>query len=356
MSGGGNIVPMQWASFPLDLFERFRATAAQMFLSFGSSYSLIWLGCTLALAALFTLHRRRARSVPVRALARALLPRRLWRSASGRADLGFAAFNIFLGMLLLGWAILSFEQVSIWTGQGLTTVFGPPRPLSWPWPLPAVIATVALFLAYEFAYWFDHYLSHKLPFLWQFHLVHHSAESLSLATNFRVHPVDTIVFYNIVALFTGLTAGTLGHLFGAASGPLTIAGTNVLLLAAAILLTHLQHSHLPISFTGLWGKLLLSPAHHQIHHSADPAHYNRNFGSSLALFDHLFGTLHMPAAKPERLTFGVPQVDYDPHSLSGGIWMPLKASAGMARDGGLALSRRIRRIFASAERREPDPA
>jgi sterol desaturase/sphingolipid hydroxylase (fatty acid hydroxylase superfamily) len=64
-------------------------------------------------------------------------------------------------------------------------------------------------------------------------------------------------------------------------------------------------------------QILLSPAHHQIHHSADPAHYDRNFGSSLALFDRMFGTLHVPARKREQLRFGVPELRYDPHTLQG---------------------------------------
>src|SRR5438094_778580 len=58
-----------------------------------------------------------------------------------------------------------------------------------------IILMVALFLALEFAYWFDHYLSHKVPLLWEFHRVHHSAEVLTPFTNSRVHPIDSLFFY-----------------------------------------------------------------------------------------------------------------------------------------------------------------
>ena len=187
----------------------------------------------------------------------------------------------------------------------------------------AAAMTLAGYLAYEFGYWLDHYLKHKVPFFWAFHKVHHSADSLSPLTNFRVHPIDSIVFYNIVALLLGSTEALVNHAFGHPTAPFNIWGRNILLLAGAILLTHLQHTHLWLSFTGRIGKLILSPAHHQIHHSMNPAHYDRNFGSTLAVWDLLFGTLYVPSKRREKLSFGVEGLGYDPHTAKGGLLMPL---------------------------------
>jgi hypothetical protein len=39
---------------------------------------------------------------------------------------------------------------------------------------------------------------------------------------------------------------------------------------------------------------LRQPAHHHVHHSANPKHFNKNFGSCLALWDWMFGTLYVP--------------------------------------------------------------
>ncbi|MGX7951885.1 sterol desaturase family protein [Tsuneonella sp. HG249] len=303
---------------------------AKMLLSAGSSYSLLALGVTLAIAAAWTLHGRRAdRPVRTGALWRALVPRRIWRSPSGRTDAAFAVFNIGLGMILFGWLVVGQAAVSSWVGLALDQVFGevdgPPLPAA----VLATVATVAIFFAYEFAYWLDHFLSHKLPVLWQFHQVHHSAESLSLATNFRVHPVDTIVFYNIAAAFTGLATGLCDYLAGGAARPFTIAGTNVLLLGSAVLLTHLHHTHFWIGFGERWGRVFLSPAHHQVHHSADPAHYDRNFGNSLAIFDRLFGTLYVPGARPEVHRFGVPDLPYSPHSFVRSMAKPFAGAGGI---------------------------
>jgi sterol desaturase/sphingolipid hydroxylase (fatty acid hydroxylase superfamily) len=90
---------------------------------------------------------------------------------------------------------------------------------------------------------------------------------------------------------------------------------------------HLQHSHLWISFRGLTGRIFISPAHHQVHHSTDPRHFNRNFGSCLALWDWMFGTLYVPAQKREKLTFGVTG-HADAHTLKGELVAPFLDAAG----------------------------
>src|SRR5579864_248392 len=67
---------------------------------------------------------------------------------------------------------------------------------------------------------------------------------------------------------------------------------------------HLQHSQFWLSCTGLAGRIFLSPAHHQIHHSNNPIHFDKNFGAGLAVWDWLFGTLHIPQRFNEHLRFG----------------------------------------------------
>jgi sterol desaturase/sphingolipid hydroxylase (fatty acid hydroxylase superfamily) len=313
------------------LIASWGAQSAHLLVSPGSKFSLAAIACTLLIATLFLLSRRSGkREVRLKVILRALFPRRLWRSRSGRADILWSVFNIFIAGLLFGWAVLSAQQVSAFAHSALTTAFGAPSPTILPGWLAAAAVTLALYLAFELAYWVDHYLSHKVPLLWRFHMVHHSAETLSPLTNFRVHPIDSIVFYNIVALFMGLTDGLLSFGFGRVESGFAIGGTNVLLLAAGIVLTHLQHSHLWISFSGRSGRILISPAHHQIHHSADPRHFDKNFGSSLALWDWLFGTLHVPSREKEKLSFGVSTPGYDPHDFVAGLAGPVLAPLRVA--------------------------
>jgi hypothetical protein len=51
------------------------------------------------------------------------------------------------------------------------------------------------------------------------------------------------------------------------------------------------HANLKINL-GWLGWLLASPQFHRVHHSADAAHRDKNFGRTLSIFDHLFGTAY----------------------------------------------------------------
>ena len=152
-----------------------------------------------------------------------------------------------------------------------------------------------LFLSYELGYWFNHWLSHKVPLLWEFHKVHHTAEVLTPLTNFRVHPVYMWVFPNILALSAAIANGLGNYMFGNTEYQFALNDTNIILVVFIHAYVHLQHSHMWISFRGLLGRIFVPPAHHQVHHSADPKHFNKNFGSCLALWDWMFGTLYVPA-------------------------------------------------------------
>ncbi|WP_375271796.1 sterol desaturase family protein [Sphingomonas sp.] len=296
---------------------------AATFLAPGSTMSLPALLLSLAAFAVAVAHRRRGRGVSWRVLRRVLLPRRLFGTPSGRTDAWFALTGITITGVAIGWTLVSAEFVRAELQPWLGTPLHPWLP-GW---LAVAFATLVLFVAYEFAYFIDHWLMHRVPWLWHFHKVHHQAESLSLLTNFRVHPVDTILFANILALFLGCTQAVLVVVLGHAATPLTIGGTNLIALTVATLLTHLQHSHLWITFGPRWGRWLLAPAHHQIHHSDDPRHHNRNMGDVLAVFDHLFGTFWMPSADREVRRFGVDDGTPDPHGLRAALLDPFIASA-----------------------------
>lgn len=296
------------------------------FLLTGSSLFVGYLAFTLLLAAFLAVPRGRRRSPRIAVLARALFPRRLLGSASGRADLGWFLFSVSVFGLGFGWAMLSGDWIAGRVAAGWALIGHTPVVTLPGWAGVALV-TVALFVAYDFAYWLDHWLSHKLPLLWQFHRVHHGAESLSLLTNFRVHPVDTAVFASIVALVVGTVAGTLHQLLGPAVQPAAIGGSNILVLVAATALTHLQHSHLWVTLGPRWSRLLLGPAHHQLHHSIDPRHYDRNFGNCLTLWDRLFGTFCLPAATREPLRFGLGDAEAGVHGLRGAVVTPLTGAA-----------------------------
>jgi sterol desaturase/sphingolipid hydroxylase (fatty acid hydroxylase superfamily) len=296
-------------------------TFAAALLPLHSTFSVASLFSALCVAAGFVLLKRRPdkRSIGYRVMLRALFPSWLYRNASFRADVGFLLFNVLVFGALFGWAMCSATVVSNSVRNALTIHFGASAGIGLNSLAGNAVAAVSAFIAYELAYWLDHYLKHRVPLLWEFHKVHHTAEVLSPLTNFRVHPVDSVIFGNIIALFMGTTHGVMSYLkFSAAAD----AGVSVIAVAFMWALGHLHHSHLWISTSGRLGRVILSPAHHQIHHSDNPIHFNKNFGAFLSIWDWLFGTLHIPEPRQPRLSFGVGYRAEHEHTAMGTLVTP----------------------------------
>ncbi len=300
-----------------------------------SNFSALSLLSAFCVAAAFLCIRRgRKRPIRLAALVRALVPKRWLSSPSVRADIGLLLFNTFIGGALLGWAILSADAVNAAADRMLDAVSGKAPLLEVPRGVFVAIVTVAVYLGYELGYYIDHWLKHRIPFLWQFHRVHHSAEELTPFTNARMHPVGAVIFANITGPCVGLFGSLASHVFAAPGAPVPVGGINAIMIAALFLILHLHHSHVWIPFTGTLGKLVLSPAHHQLHHSTDPRHFNRNLGATLAVFDWLAGTLLVPDRKRERLRFGAGPYGYDPHSVTGMLVMPFVEAAAELKSAG----------------------
>lgn len=289
-----------------------------------STVSLTSLAAALCLAGVLTLARRgRAKSTPIKVLLRALFPRGLVRNRTHRTDIGFFLFNTVLYGAIFGWAILTQAAIGGAVLGGIQGVFGPGPDL----PIGPVgvllLCTVFLFLAAELGHWIDHWASHRIPFLWELHKVHHSAEALSPLTNLRMHPLDGLKFANIVALVMGLTDAGLTWLLGERARVFTVFDSNVIALAGLYTVQHLQHTHLWVVYPGVLGQLITSPAHHQIHHSTNPDHFGKNLGGLLTLWDRVFGTFHAPAAKRERLVMGLGPDESRHDSVMEGLVMPV---------------------------------
>ena len=303
--------------------------SSRLLFSLGSHFSLTSLLAALIIAALFFVAQRirRGRRVRLRTIMRALFPKHIIRHRSNQADIFYLFFNVFLAGIVFGWAVLSYQFISNGIIAGLVALFGPVAPSGVPLFVSRAVVTLMLFLAYELGYWFNHWLSHKVPLLWEFHKVHHTAEVLTPLTNFRVHPVYGWIFANIIACSTAIASGIGNYLFGNTAYQYAINDTNIILVLFIHIYVHLQHSHMWIAFTGWLGRVFVSPAHHQVHHSGNPKHFNKNFGSCLALWDWVFGTLYVPQKEREPLVFGFAD-NPDAHTVKGELVDPLVKAAG----------------------------
>jgi hypothetical protein len=84
-------------------------------------------------------------------------------------------------------------------------------------------------------------------------------------------------------------------------------------------------------------------------------HFNKNLGSTLAVFDWAFGTLHVPAKEAEKVTFGIePEHGHDHHSLVGSLVDPLWRTALQVRR--LVIRDEAEPLGTAADLRAADPA
>lgn len=172
-------------------------------------------------------------------------------------------------------------------------------------PLVVGAFSLALFVVDDFTKYFLHRWMHKWPPLWAIHKVHHSAETLTPITVYRVHPLEGVLYALRSACAQGLVLPIFIFAFGNTVDLYTVVGVNVLVFVFHVTGSNLRHSHINISYWPWLERLLISPAQHQIHHSTAEQHFDKNFGAALAVWDWLFGSLHL-SESDEDLTFGLP--------------------------------------------------
>lgn len=228
--------------------------------------------------------------------------RRIWWHASARADYRLYFLNALLFPALASVLLFGDARIPVVLNDWLGL-----HPESTQHPLSEAVLrllfTLSIFIVYDFGRFLGHCLMHDVRALWEFHKVHHSAEVLTLITSFRVHPVELLIMAWIPSLLTGLTAW-LFNLAGAQVSVYTFLGLHIVIWAFN-LIDNLRHSPVWLSYGPAVGKWLVSPAHHQLHHSWEAQHMGCNRGSNLAIWDRLYGTLYVPGLKPERFRMGL---------------------------------------------------
>ena len=258
---------------------------------------------------------------------RGLFSRDIWWSKSVRADYMILFINqaVLMGVVprLIGkltLATLLFETMHIWFDG---------RSLLWPnapgW-LIAAGCTLSLFLLDDAAKYLVHRALHRVAFLWCFHKVHHTAETLTPFTVYRTHPVEGVIFaLRTVVVQAIATAGFIFFL-GDRAELVTLLGANAFLFVFNATGSNLRHSHVWIGYGRVLEHLFISPAQHQLHHSAERCHGDANFGAVLAIWDWIGGSLQFSGkTPPER--FGLSDNRSNTHSLVEIYLMPMVEAA-----------------------------
>lgn len=194
-----------------------------------------------------------------------------------------------------------------------------------------VILAILFALISDFCAYWVHRVHHQTPVLWPLHKVHHSAEVLTPITLYRKHPLYDVLGGMFTTLSVGVAMGAALFLFVGKLEFWQIAGVNFVYFFFNMLGGNLRHSHVWVSFGPVFSRIFISPAMHQIHHSREKRHYDRNYGEVFALWDWIFGTIYIPKEK-EIIEFGLSdehghRIEQPHGSLRDALIVPLKEIA-----------------------------
>lgn len=278
-------------------------------------YWVFILGAVVLTALVYLLRDGEPGKRSLRGLFRFCFPKDIYLHRSALVDYKYITVNWLVNLLVLGWLFGNISVIALWVSGGLEAVFGAGGAAEA--SLMARIGfTVLIMLAVDTGLFSAHYLEHRIPVLWEFHNIHHSAAVLTPLTVLRMHPVDIVVNAWAVGLFVGLVKGVFAYSYAAEVSAFSVSeldiGTFVFFLAGY----HLRHSHIWLPFPKYIRHVVSSPVLHQIHHSDQPRHFDKNFGRILVVWDWVFGTLYIPAER-EAINYGLYK---DEHLEYDGVW------------------------------------
>lgn len=246
-------------------------------------------------------------------------PKSIYLHRSTRIDLLYllsfpiAASVIFSPALGFSTAALTYQGmqrilVGVWGEVGGAAPMTELTGLLW-----VAAFTVASALAADLGFYLHHYALHKIPFLWEFHKVHHSAEVLTPLTDYRSHPLELLTYGSAKGVGLGAIQAVFNFALGNTISVGTILGLNAAFFIYYLLAYPLRHSHIWISYGPLLNHVFISPAQHQIHHSVERRHWDKNLGGMFAIWDWIFGTLYVPRER-EHFHVGLHNAQSDEYS------------------------------------------
>ncbi|MBA2493422.1 MAG: sterol desaturase family protein [Acidobacteria bacterium] len=162
--------------------------------------------------------------------------------------------------------------------------------------LPKFLETAFAVILLDYTLYVWHVLTHKSPFLWRFHKVHHADLDLTASTALRFHFGEmtiSVLFRAGQVLFIGVSPNALQI------------WQSLLFLS---ILFHHSNVRLPKEFEEKLQKLIVTPRLHGIHHSIEKDEMDSNWSSSLTVWDFLHGTFRSDVPQ-NKITIGVKEFD-----------------------------------------------
>ena len=160
-------------------------------------------------------------------------------------------------------------------------------------PLPAWLDAPLALILMDYTLYLWHVLTHRVAWLWRFHLVHHVDRDLTASTALRFHVGELLLSVPWRAMQVAA--------IGVSPGPLRLWQTMLLLS----ILFHHSNLRLPPELERRLARVIMTPRLHGIHHSAVRRERDANWSSGLTLWDRLHGTLELDVPQ-DAITIGVP--------------------------------------------------
>ena len=153
--------------------------------------------------------------------------------------------------------------------------------------------TLLAVLLLDYTLWHWHWINHKIPFFWRFHLVHHVDLDLDASTALRFHFGEFLLsvgyrILQVAAIGADIFSVTVWQAF----------------LVASILFHH-SNTRLPARVEQFLVRLIVTPRMHGIHHSTRVNETNSNWSSLLSVWDYLHRTAVLNVPQQE-VVIGVP--------------------------------------------------
>jgi sterol desaturase/sphingolipid hydroxylase (fatty acid hydroxylase superfamily) len=163
---------------------------------------------------------------------------------------------------------------------------------------PCLLQVLEIMLLTDLVQYWVHRAFHRVPALWRFHAVHHSAKSMDWLAGARMHFLEIIVLRGLTAV------------------PMFTLGFEPAAIQAYLLIVYFYSAfiHANIGWQLSWiAPLLATPRFHHWHHGLEREAIDVNFAIHFPLYDRLFGTYHLPDRWPEGYGIGG-------HPVPNGYW------------------------------------
>jgi sterol desaturase/sphingolipid hydroxylase (fatty acid hydroxylase superfamily) len=250
------------------------------------------------------------------------LSKKRWLGSSAIVDYCLIFFNSAVKVFVIS----PFLIFALYIAEGINDYFivtiGPSE-FAWSSTTIIIVYTITIVVVNDFFSFLIHYFMHTIPFLWEFHKIHHSATTLTPFTQYRIHPIELIVNNIKGVVVKGALTGVFLYLANGNVSVVTFLGVNIFNFMFYFLGANLRHSHVKLKYFSFLENILISPFQHQIHHSSKKEHFDTNLGSRFAFWDLLFGTL-IKSKNVKALTFGLGDEDKDYNSFAKNLTSPFR--------------------------------